>query len=152
MMERIDGQRLERLRACAETARDSHYAPYSSFMVLAAVEASDGSLHAGSNVEIANFSLSKHAEEVAILTAISAGQNPTQPWLTALYVAGAAPCGSCRQFAHEFAIDDAICVIDKLDQTGIRQPLQHAAGTAPPDIWTLADLLPKAFGPADLLG
>lgn len=129
----MENRRLERLRACAEEARSRNYAPYSKLVVLAAVETTDGRLFGGSNVEIANFSLTKHAEEVAILAAIGAGNGPAGRWLRTLYVAGGAPCGSCRQFAHQFASADAVCVFEPLDRA------------APPAVWKLKDLLPEAF-------
>lgn len=151
LMQDVGVEQLENLRKCAEEARRANYAPYSSFVVLAAVEAVDGQLYAGSNVEIVNYSLSKHAEEVAILSAISGGQDPATPWLKTLYVAGAAPCGSCRQFALEFAAAEAICVVDKLDQKTLADPGRPAVDV-PPDVSRLADLLPKAFGPAELGG
>jgi cytidine deaminase len=148
-MTAIDDQRLKELRECAERARAGNHSPYSNFMVLAAVEAANGRLYGGSNVEIINYSLSKHAEEVAILSAISSGQDPAKPWLRTLYVAGGAPCGSCRQFALEFAAPDAVCVLDSIGQDKIRRPGLLLAN-ADPEVWSLRDLLPKAFEPAEL--
>ncbi len=149
LMGAIDRERLERLRNCADEARGMHYAPYSSFMVLAAVEADDGQLYPGANVEIVNYTLTKHAEEVAVLAGIAAGEDPGRPWIRTLYVAGAAPCGSCRQFVTEFASNDAICVFERIDQGRLKADrLEIAAGDVPPQVWDLAKLLPEAFGPA----
>jgi cytidine deaminase len=129
----VDGKRLEQLRACAEGARARSYAPYSQFVVLAAVETVDGEMYGGSNIEIANFSLTKHAEEVAILAAIGDGHGPGGKWLRTLYVGGGPPCGSCRQFAAEFAVAEVVCVFERLDRA------------TPPAVWKLSDLLPEAF-------
>lgn len=124
-----------------------NYAPQSDFMVLAAVEADDGRKYAGSNVEIANYSLTKHAEEVAILAAIIGGQDPRGSWLRAVYVAGAAPCGSCRQFMAEFASGDAICVFERIEQDRLKGGrLVDAAQGISPKTWSLDKLLPEAFG------
>lgn len=151
-MSEIEPGRLEALRRCAEEARGSHYGPYSKLMILAAVEASDGTMCSGSNVEIANYSLTKHAEEMAILIAIRRGGLTGRRWLKALYVAGGAPCGSCRQFALEFATEEAICVIDDVSQTELRRPLVDSSRLAPPKVKPLRDLLPDAFEPGDVLG
>src|SRR5882757_296597 len=89
--------KLSELRASAEGARRANYSPYSEFMVLAAVETSDGAVFGGSNVENVNYSLTKHAEELAVLAAILGGAGPGGEWLKTLYVTSASPCGSCRQ-------------------------------------------------------
>lgn len=145
-MEAIDRERLERLRDCADEARGMHYAPYSKFLVLAAVETVKGRLYAGSNVEIVNYSLTKHAEEVAILTAMRAGSGPRGKWLKTLYVAGAAPCGSCRQFALQFAARDAVCVFEHIPQSSLkRRRWPRPVGRREPQVWSLTELLPEAF-------
>jgi cytidine deaminase len=151
-MTEVETERLAALRKAAEAARAAHYAPYSKFLILAAAEADDGSVYGGSNVENANYSLSKHAEEVAILAAIGAGQDPARPWLKALYVAGGSPCGSCRQFAYEFAAPDAICIVERIDQSRISRPGALTDSAAALDVWKLDELLPAAFGPNDVLG
>lgn len=121
----IDG---ERLRACADAAKSRSYARYSKFVVVAAVETTDGSVYGGANVEIANYSLTKHAEEVPVLAAIGAGQGPSGNWVAVLYVGGGPPCGSCRQFVAEFAAADAMCAFEPLDRSArlITRPLSES--------------------------
>jgi cytidine deaminase len=92
-------------------------------------------MYSGSNVEAANYSLTKHAEEAAILAAIAAEDDLGRGWLRALYVAGLAPCGSCRQFATEFATADA---------------LNRLKGGGSPEVSNLADLLPGALRPEEV--
>jgi cytidine deaminase len=146
LMEVIEMERLERLRDCADEARGMHYAPYSKFLVLAVVETVSGRMYAGANVEIVNYSLTKHAEEVAILTALRAGAGPRRKWLKTLYVAGAAPCGSCRQFALEFARADAVCVFEQIEQWSLkRRKWPRHGGDYAPQEWSLRGLLPEAF-------
>lgn len=148
----IAPQTLEELQEAAERGRSMHYAPYSGFLVLAAVQSISGGVFGGSNVEVANYSLSKHAEETAVLAALAAGQSPRTGWMSVLYVAGAAPCGSCRQFAYEFAGEDAICVVQDVGQPMLHdRPLAELASPKL-EVWRLEDLLPRAFGPADVLG
>jgi cytidine deaminase len=104
-------------------------------MVVAAVETTSGKVFGGANVEVVNYSLTKHAEEAAVMAAIAAGA-PLDggPWLRTVYVVRAAPCGSCRQFLWEFAIPDAVLVVD--DPYGTPS-------------WTryLRELLPLPFSP-----
>lgn len=126
---------VEGLREAAQSARVASYPRYSGFRVLAAVERIDGRLYGGANVEVVNYSLTKHAEEAAVMAAISDGALALgDRWLRTVYVVGAPPCGSCRQFLSEWAIEDAQCVIDKpgLEEVTVRR---------------LADLMPEAFKP-----
>jgi cytidine deaminase len=107
-------------------------------MVVAAVETVAGRVFGGANIEVVNYSLTKHAEEAAVMAAISGGA-PLDggPWVRSVYVLGAAPCGSCRQFLWEFAIPDAVVAIDESYGT-----LKRVA--------YLRDLLVEPFGPGDL--
>src|SRR5205823_2748940 len=113
--EALDPELLEALRRAADEAGDRSYVRYSGFVVKAAVETVDDRVYGGSNVEVVNFSLTKHAEEVAIINAINDGvfARRGDQWLRTLYVQGVPPCGSCRQFAYEWATEDARCVIDR---------------------------------------
>jgi cytidine deaminase len=152
-MDVIGSEQMDRLRVCADAARGMHHARYSEFLVLAAVETVDGRLYGGANVEIINYSLTKHAEEVAVLAAILGGQDPWKPWLRTIYVAGGAPCGSCRQFIAEFAAGDAICVFEEFDQERLKgEGLLGAAPTGEPQVRTLGELLPDRFDPEPLRG
>jgi cytidine deaminase len=128
---------LEAFRAAAGAARVMSWAPYTGAVVLAAVRTTKGTYHGGTNVEIANISLSKHAEESAVLAALAAGAmvgpagKPNPECIEAVYTT-ATPCGSCRQFLLEFATKDCVVHIDDGSPN---------AGTA-----RFADLLPRAFG------
>jgi cytidine deaminase len=155
----LDEVTLRRLRDAAEAARPIHWAPYSDFLVLAAVEHKDGRVWGGSNIEIANYSLSKHAEEVALLTAMhregrgsldNLGERRSRRWLKTLYVVGGAPCGSCRQFAWEWADESAAYVIEQIDQEKLKRGPLTSIEPGPTQQGLLSDLLPAAFGPADL--
>lgn len=143
--------RLRALRQAAEHARSANYAPYSGFLVLAAVETDHG-VFGGSNIEIANFSLTKHAEEAALMAAIASGVGPDGAWLRSLYVVGGAPCGSCRQFAYEFSDAETLVVIDAVDQMRLRRASLHelAKRLPRPRILPLRDLFPEPFGREDL--
>jgi cytidine deaminase len=93
-----------RLLAEAEIARTHAYAPYSRFMVGAALLTREGRVIHGCNVENASFGLSICAERNAIWKAIGEGERDfVAVAVTAGRDGGASPCGACRQVLHEFA-------------------------------------------------
>lgn len=135
-MQMVASDRIGALRAAAAAAQRTSYSRYSGLTVLAAVERSDGRVYGGANVEIVNFTLSKHAEETAALAAIADDALALgDKWLTAVYVLGALPCGSCRQFLWEWATPETVCLVDVPNPTGSETVRQ----------FTLAQLLPEPF-------
>ncbi len=141
--------RLTELREAAQRARDTNYSPYSGFMVLASVETSEG-IFGGSNVENVNYTLTKHAEEVAILAAMLSGAGPKGAWIKTLYVTGASPCGSCRQFTAEFAGPQTVVLIDRIDQDQVRNATLADLSDANVEGWRLGKLLPAAFEASEI--
>lgn len=89
-------------QACRAT--EQAYAPYSNFQVGAAVQAENGKIYSGCNVENASYGLTICAERNAIARTIADGQRR----ITAIAIAAVAdtppsPCGACRQVLMEFA-------------------------------------------------
>jgi cytidine deaminase len=89
---------LARAKAIAARA----YAPYSSYLVGAAVRARDGQVYEGVNVENAAYPLGICAERTAIASAVVAGCRPGD--LVEIAIT-ASPCGGCRQWLHEFRLE-----------------------------------------------
>ena len=134
----LDVSTREALWQAALHARQRAYAPYSSFLVGAALLDEDGRLHAGCNVENAAYPQGVCAEAGAISAMALAGGRR----IRALLVLGDAPswvtpCGGCRQKIREFALPDTPVLI--ADSQGWRATL------------TMEQLLPHSFGPQHLL-
>jgi cytidine deaminase len=135
------------LITAARQAAGGAYAPYSRFHVGAALLLADGSVVTGANVENASYGLSLCAETVAAAKVLSAGQGV----LEAVAVTGGAPgapgegatvtpCGRCRQ------------VLNELAQLGGSDPVIWCDGAEGVLELRLSELLPHAFGPANLDG
>jgi len=81
-------------------------APFSKFKVGAALQAEDGTIITGCNIENATYGLSMCAERVAMFKALSDGH---RAFRRIAIVADARtptpPCGACRQILWEFGGD-----------------------------------------------
>ena len=95
----------------ARRVRENAMCRYSGFAVGAALEAEDGAVYGGCNIENGTFGLTVCAERVAIWKALSEG---VRRFRAVAVVTGAeeptSPCGACRQILWEFAGDiDVVC-------------------------------------------
>ena len=80
------------------------HAPYSGVRVAAAVEAADGRVHYGVNVENAAYPQGLCAEASAIAGAVTSGARElTRVWVASSLPDAIWPCGGCRQKIFEFA-------------------------------------------------
>ena len=125
----------ETLVAEARRAQQQAYAPYSRYQVGAALEAEDGQIYTGCNIENASFGLTICAERAAVASAVTAGARRFRRM--AIVVGGeppAMPCGACRQVLAEFGL-------------GLEG---ESVGPGTRVEWTLRHLLPDPFGPAML--
>ena len=90
----------------ARQARERAIAPFSSFRVGAALQAADGRIFTGCNIENATYGLTVCAERVAIWKALSEGVRAfTAIAVVADTVRPTPPCGACRQLIWEFCGD-----------------------------------------------
>jgi len=124
----------EQLIEEARKARELAYAPYSRFLVGAALKTHDGKIFHGCNVENASYGLCNCAERTAFFSAIAAGYRPGQ-FDTLAVVAdtqgAVAPCGACRQ------------VMIELGSPALKVILSNLAGEI--EVTSAAALLPAAF-------
>jgi len=125
----------KKLIEVASHARQWAYAPYSHYLVGAALLTESGKIYDGVNIENAAYPTTICAERVAIFKAVSEGEKD----LSAIAVVtknGGAPCGSCRQVMAEFNLEMKVIIADEEGHIVQETTLDH--------------LLPGAFTPRDL--
>jgi cytidine deaminase len=123
------------LYPAALAVRERAYAPYSGYLVGAAIRDEGGRVHAAANVENAAYPQSQCAEASAIGVMVAAGGRRI---VEVLVVADErlglpSPCGACRQRLREFAALDT--------------PIHLAGPAGVIRTVTLGELLPISFGP-----
>lgn len=122
---------LQALIEKATNARLQSVAPFSNFLVGAAVKAENGKVYIGCNIESASYGLTVCAERVAIWKALSEGErNFTELAVVADTESLTPPCGTCRQIIWEFARHATIVLAN----------LRGLSETV-----SIRDLLPRAF-------
>ena len=127
----MDNKLREALLAAAVEASQHAYAPYSRFLVGAAVLGKNGVIYPGANVENASYGLTNCAERSAVFSAVSAGENHFEAVAIASS-GGVAPCGACRQVLHEFSPSIKVLLIDTINTDQVTE-------------LSLEDLLPDPF-------
>lgn len=134
----------EDLIAAARGAAKKSYSPHSGYPVGAALLFENDSIVTGTNIENASYGLSLCAETVAVAQAMAAGKRGGLVKVAVIGPEGrgsgapVSPCGRCRQVLTELAMlgdtdPDVLCVGDKKVRSV-----------------KLSELLPDAFGPANL--
>ena len=128
----------------ALAAREKAYAPYSEFLVGAALRAADGRIYTGCNVENAAFTPTSCAERTALFHAVADGAVR----FTDIAIVGSrrgevnkqitAPCGVCRQALFEFGGPELNVIMAKTPEDFIERSMD--------------ELLPFGFGPSNVAG
>lgn len=122
---------MDPLIEAAIASRLRAHAPYSRFLVGAALEDADGRIHSGCNVENATYGLTICAERLAVFKAISEGARAFRRVAIAADTAVLTPpCGACRQILWEFCGDIEIVLVNLSGKT---------------ETLRLKELLPRAF-------
>jgi cytidine deaminase len=131
----LTDEQKQNLIRTAQEARQWAYAPYSKYLVGAAVLSASGRVYDGVNIENAAYPTGTCAERVAVFKAVSEGE---RRFLAIAVVTsnGGTPCGSCRQVLAEFGLETVVLIAD-------------AQGNLLQEI-SVGDLLPGAFTPDHL--
>jgi cytidine deaminase len=128
---------LQQLVAAATAARAKAHAPYSRFLVGAALLDEAGRIHTGCNVENAAYPQGLCAEAGAISAMVLGGGKRIQAVMVAAHSgqtdAPVTPCGGCRQKLREFATENTLVYVTD-GQTIVGR-------------FSLSGLLPHSFGP-----
>lgn len=133
---------VEKLIDTAIAQLQFSYTPYSNYKVGAALLGRDGKIYTGCNIENAAYGPTNCAERTAFFKAVSEGQRE----FDAICIVGgrdgvlteyASPCGVCRQVMMEFCDPESFRIILAVSREKF-------------DIFTLKELLPLGFGPANL--
>jgi cytidine deaminase len=104
---------MDPLVEAALAARLNAFAPFSKFLVGAALEDNDGHIHTGCNVENATYGLTLCAERVAVFKAISEGARKFRRVVVAADTETLTPpCGACRQILWEFCGDVEVVLVN----------------------------------------
>jgi cytidine deaminase len=105
-----DSALLDELVQRAKAVRDNAHAPYSGYLVGAAIATKSGRIFEGCNVENASFGATICAERGAIVQMVAAGER--DPIACAVVTEdGGSPCGICRQVLAEFARDMTVVLV-----------------------------------------
>ena len=122
----------EVLAATARAARVNAYCPYSHYAVGAGIEAANGEIFGGCNIENLSFGLTICAERSAMAQMVSHGQRQ----IVRVYVStddGGMPCGMCVQSLLEFAPDPRL--VEVFIENGTHEVQR----------FLLSELMPHAF-------
>jgi cytidine deaminase len=128
----LSSSEKERLFVAAREVLTHAYAPYSNFLVGAAVLTASGAIYAGCNVENASYGMTICAERSAISAGVAAEGASFKIRAVVVFNGNdvpCSPCGACRQVIYEFGPD-----ADVIYQG--RQGLEHSTARA---------LLPAGF-------
>ncbi|WP_202080675.1 cytidine deaminase [Caldalkalibacillus salinus] len=136
----MEDQLKKTLMDKAVEARTLAYAPYSNFLVGAALLTTTDKIILGGNIENAAYSLSNCAERTAVFSALSQYPKEDQTF-KALAVAAdterpVPPCGACRQVLAELCPSDMPVYLTNLQGKVFET--------------TVSELLPGAFTKDDL--
>ena len=138
----MDNAQKEELLKKAKEMLAFSYTPYSNFKVGAALLAKNGKIFGGCNIENAAYGPSNCAERTAFFNAVSSGEKSFE----AIAIVGGPegqikdfcpPCGVCRQVMMEFCKPKEFVILLQNDKGETKE-------------FTLEEMLPLGFGPADL--
>lgn len=142
MNKAIDANTWQMLTKNAQQAYQQAYAPYSQFQVGSAALTTANKVVQGCNVENASYGLTVCAERNCIAQGVITNEGDSMVEFAAMVIYTeqeklTPPCGACRQVISEFFPQNAqIMAVNHLNEQ---------------QQWTVAQILPDAFTPYDLI-
>ncbi|GAA6172748.1 cytidine deaminase [Colwellia sp. KU-HH00111] len=142
MNKAIDANTWQMLTKNAQQAYQQAYAPYSQFQVGSAALTTANKVVQGCNVENASYGLTVCAERNCIAQGVITNEGDSTVEFAAMVIYTeqeklTPPCGACRQVISEFFPQNAqIMAVNHLNEQ---------------QQWTVAQILPDAFTPYDLI-
>jgi len=122
---------IENLIEIANKARLCSLAPFSKFLVGAALRTTEGKIFAGCNIESASYGLTVCAERVAIWKALSECERDFTDLVIVVDTEQLTPpCGTCRQIIWEYCKEAKITLANLKGQS---------------EVVDIRTMLPKAF-------
>ena len=122
---------IENLIEIAKKARNCSLAPFSDFLVGAALRTKAGKIYTGCNIESASYGLTVCAERVAIWKALSECERDFTDLVIVVDTEQLTPpCGTCRQIIWEYTKHAKITLANLKGQS---------------EVVDIRELLPKAF-------
>ena len=122
---------IENLIEIAKKARNCSLAPFSDFLVGAALRTKAGKIYTGCNIESASYGLTVCAERVAIWKALSECERDFTDLVVVVDTEQLTPpCGTCRQIIWEYTKHAKITLANLKGQS---------------EVVDIRELLPKAF-------
>ena len=131
----LTSEMQDELVRVAIEARQWAYAPYSHYLVGAALLADSGRIYSGVNVENAAYPNGTCAERTAVFKAVSEGERRFSA-IAVVTANGGTPCGACRQVLSEFSSEMQVLIADQTGKVILETDIKG--------------LLPGAFGPEQL--
>ena len=115
----------------ARHAQTKAYAPYSNYMVGAAILSKSGNMFLGANIENASYGATICAERTAIGNMVMGGETEILA-IAVVTKDDGYPCGICLQAINEFCSDPNLCEIVVPSKSGF---VIHTLHELAPNLW-----------------
>jgi cytidine deaminase len=129
----------DELIAQARIAQGKAYAPYSCYMVGAAILSASGRVYLGANIENMSYGATMCAERAAIAQMVMGGDHEIEA-IAVVTPDDGYPCGICLQSINEFSLDaESVKIVVPSSKGTVSRTLKELA----PYLWSSEHVQPK---------